>query len=122
MGREEGRQYMGGNRRWRNSHAGEAGQQGNDLLTGDKIAVSPTVFAEGSLVHDPLWTPEQVARRMNVSPDWVRDHSGRKEPRLPVIRLGGGPGRAGLLRYRASEIEKFIAQMEHLSDCNSRTI
>ena len=45
---------------------------------------------------------------LNVSPDWVRDHSSRKEPRLPVIRLGGGPGRAGLLRYRASEIEKFI--------------
>src|SRR3974377_331514 len=98
MCRGKGRQYMRGNRRWRNSRAGEAAQQGNVLLTGDKIAVSPTVFAEGSLVHDPLWTPEQVARRMNVSPAWVRDHAGRKEPRLPVIRLGGGPGSAGLLR------------------------
>lgn len=113
---------MGGNRQWQNLYAGEAGQEGNDLLTGDKIAVSSTVSAERGLTHDPLWTPEQVARRMNVSPDWVRDHSGRKEPRLPVIRLGGGPGRAGLLRYRASEIEKFIEQMEHLSNCSSRTI
>jgi hypothetical protein len=26
-------------------------------------------------VHDPLLTPEQVAERLNVSPDWVRDHS-----------------------------------------------
>jgi hypothetical protein len=68
-------------------------------------------FAEGRSA-DPLWTPEQVAMRLNVSPDWVRDHSSRKEPRLPVIKLGGGPGRAGLLRYRASEIEKFIAEME----------
>jgi hypothetical protein len=29
--------------------------------------------------------------------------------------LGGGPGRKGLLRYRASEIEKFIAELERLS-------
>ena len=76
---------------------------------------------EGS-PFDPLWTPEQVARRLNVSPDWVRDHSSRKEPRLPVIRLGGGPGRAGLLRYRASQIEKFIEEMERLSSRNSRRI
>ena len=69
-------------------------------------------------VFDPLWTPEQVAERLNVSPDWVRDHSSRKEPRLPVIRLGGGPGRAGLLRYRASEIEKFIEELERHSRRN----
>jgi hypothetical protein len=74
------------------------------------------------LGHDPLWTPQQVARRLNVSPDWVRDHSSRKEPRLPVIRLGGGPGRAGLLRYRASAIEKFIEEMECRSRRNSRRI
>ena len=39
-----------------------------------------------------------------------------------MIRLGGGPGRAGLLRYRASQIEKFIAEMERLSSRNSRRI
>ena len=72
--------------------------------------------------YDPLWTPEQVARRLNVSPDWVRDHSSRKGPRLPVIRLGGGPGRAGLLRYRASKIEEFVEEMEHRSNRNSRRI
>ena len=64
---------------------------------------------------DHLLKPEQVAERLNVSVDWVRDHSSRKTPRLPVIRLGGGPGRAGLLRYRASEIEKFIEEMERQS-------
>ena len=62
-----------------------------------------------------LLTPEQVAERLSVSVDWVRDHSSRKNPRLPVIRLGGGPGRKGLLRYRASEIEKFISELERLS-------
>ena len=65
--------------------------------------------------NDHLLKPEQVAERLNVSVDWVRDHSSRKTPRLPVIRLGGGPGRAGLLRYRASEIEKFIEAMERQS-------
>ncbi len=64
---------------------------------------------------DPLLKPEQVTERLSVSVDWVRDHSSRKMPRLPVIRLGGGPGRAGLLRYRASEIEKFIEEMERQS-------
>ncbi len=58
--------------------------------------------------------PEQVAERLSVSVDWVRDHSSRKNSRLPVIRLGGGSGRKGLSRYRASEIEKFIAELERL--------
>lgn len=64
---------------------------------------------------DPLLTPDQVAKRLNASIDWVWDHSSRKLPLLPVIRLGGGPGRSGLLRYRASKIEEFIAEQERLS-------
>jgi hypothetical protein len=73
-------------------------------------------------VYDPLLTPEQVAARLNVSPDWVRDHSSRKCPRRPVIRLGGGPGRAGLLRYRASDIENFIQQMARASQWRAGAI
>jgi hypothetical protein len=87
-------------------------------LDGPSVAMHPLPPLP-RLSFDPLWTPEQVARELNVSPDWVRDHSSRKEPRLPVIRLGGGPGRAGLLRYRASQIEKFIAEMERLSSRSS---
>lgn len=67
-----------------------------------------------------LLTPEQVAEQLNVSVDWVRDHSSRKNPRLPVIRLGGGPGRKGLLRYRASEIRNFISDLERLSNFRAR--
>src|SRR5436190_23571849 len=108
---------MIGNERWQNSScAAEA--------SGDKLPVEKRVDSvpalPGGLSFDPLWTPEQAARRLNVSPDWVRDHSSRKEPRLPVIRLGGGPGRAGLLRYRRSEIEKFIDEMERRSNCKAR--
>ena len=36
---------------------------------------------------DALLTPEQVAKRLNTSLDWVWDHSSRKVPLLPAIRL-----------------------------------
>jgi len=69
---------------------------------------------------DALLTPEEVAKRLNTSLDWVWDHSSRKVPLLPAIRFGGGPGRAGLLRYRASKIEEFIAEQERLSAIRHR--
>ncbi len=84
-----------------------------EVMQGGKPATS---------AYDPLLTPEQVAERLNVSPDWVRDHSSRKTPRLPVIRLGGGPGRAGLLRYRASDIERFIEEMARASERRARAV
>jgi predicted DNA-binding transcriptional regulator AlpA len=59
---------------------------------------------------DPLLTVDDVARRLNVSRDWVWDHSSRKVPRLPVIRMGDGT-----LRYRANKIEDFISEQERLS-------
>lgn len=74
----------------------------------------------GAVENDPLLTPEQVAKRLNTSLDWVWDHSSRKTPFLPVIRFGNGPGRAGILRYRASKIEEFIAEQERLSTMRHR--
>ena len=106
-------------RQYQNSDPREIGEASNHAPTIDQRADLSASCIKG-LTFDPLWTPEQVAERLNVSPDWVRDHSSRKEPRLPVIRLGGGPGRAGLLRYRASEIEKFLDETERLSRRNSR--
>lgn len=63
---------------------------------------------------DPLLTVEDVAARLNVSRDWVWDHSSRKLPRLPVIRMGDGT-----LRYRASRIEDFINEQEKLTNLRS---
>ena len=60
--------------------------------------------------RDPLLTAEDVARRLNVSKDWVWDHSSCKAPHLPVIRMGDGA-----LRYRSSRIEAFICERERLS-------
>ena len=48
--------------------------------------------------RDPLLTAQDVAERLNVTKDWVWDHSSRKAPFLPVIRMGDGT-----LRYRASK-------------------
>lgn len=64
---------------------------------------------------EPLMTAEEVARRLNVSTDWVWDHSSRKKPLLPVIRMGDGA-----LRYRASGIEAFIDERERLSALRRR--
>jgi predicted DNA-binding transcriptional regulator AlpA len=59
---------------------------------------------------DPLLTAEDVAERLNVTKDWVWDHSSRKLPYLPVIRMSDGT-----LRYRASQIEEFVSERERLS-------
>jgi len=59
---------------------------------------------------DPLLTVEDVAARLNVTKDWVWDHSSRKAPYLPVIRIGDGT-----LRYRMSQIEEFVNERERLS-------
>jgi predicted DNA-binding transcriptional regulator AlpA len=61
-------------------------------------------------LKDPLLTAEEVAARLNVTKDWVWDHSSRKAPYLPVIRIGDGT-----LRYRSSQIEEFVIERERLS-------
>jgi predicted DNA-binding transcriptional regulator AlpA len=66
--------------------------------------------AEHGQKRDSLLTAEDVAQRLNVTKDWVWDHSSRKAPYLPVIRMGDGN-----LRYRASRIEEFIDQRERLT-------
>jgi len=64
---------------------------------------------------DPLLTADEVADRLKVSTDWVWDHSSRKKPYLPVIRMGDGT-----LRYRNSGIEAFIDERERLSSMRRR--
>jgi predicted DNA-binding transcriptional regulator AlpA len=67
------------------------------------------------LDRDPLLSVDQVADRLNVTKDWVWDHSSRRTPYLPVIRMGDGT-----LRYRASRIEEFIDERERLSALRRR--
>jgi predicted DNA-binding transcriptional regulator AlpA len=60
---------------------------------------------------EPLLTAEAVAERLKVSRDWVWDHSSRRLPYLPVIRMSDGA-----LRYRASQIEEFLGERERVSN------
>lgn len=60
-----------------------------------------------SLQTDPLLTVDDVASMLNSTKDWVWDHSSRKAPYLPVIRIGDGT-----LRYRQSQIEAFVNEHE----------
>jgi predicted DNA-binding transcriptional regulator AlpA len=60
--------------------------------------------------RDRLLTVEDVASMLNVTKDWVWDHSSRKMPHLPVIRMSDG-----VLRYRASQIEEFVMERERAS-------
>jgi predicted DNA-binding transcriptional regulator AlpA len=60
---------------------------------------------------DALLTAEDVAQRLRVSKDWVWDHSSRRLPYLPVIRMSDGA-----LRYRASGIAEFLKERERASN------
>ena len=64
---------------------------------------------------ESLLTAEDVAKRLNVSNDWVWDHSSRRKPLLPVIRMGDGT-----LRYRRSGIEAFVDEQERRSALRRR--
>lgn len=68
-----------------------------------------------SLQTDPLLTVDDVASMLNVTKDWVWDHSSRKAPYLPVIRIGDGT-----LRYRQSQIEAFVNERERLTNLRRR--
>jgi predicted DNA-binding transcriptional regulator AlpA len=57
------------------------------------------------MIQNFLLTPTQVAERLQVSVAWVRDHSTRKYPRIPVVRVGG------LLRYHPEDIDQWLQDL-----------
>ena len=84
-------------------HLGEIVAPGANALTHTRRAAN--------LVS--LLTIDQVAEMLQVSKAWVRDHATRREPRIPVVRLGD---RRAVLRFRAQDVEQFIAQHLVLED------
>jgi excisionase family DNA binding protein len=61
-------------------------------------------------IGDPLQrllTAHEVAQILNVSAAWVYDHADRKQPRLPIVRLGKA------VRFRPADIQAFIEKMIH---------
>ncbi len=59
--------------------------------------------------EEKLLSLAEVAELLSVSPAWVRDHATRRNPRIPVVRLGG---KRALLRFRRQDVNQFIR--EHL--------
>jgi predicted DNA-binding transcriptional regulator AlpA len=52
-----------------------------------------------------LMSLDEVAVMLGVSRAWVRDHATRRNPRIPVVRLGG---KRAILRFRPADLETFI--------------
>ena len=58
--------------------------------------------------NDRLLDARQVAAKLGVSERFIRDHTTRRSPRIPGVKLGK------LLRYRASDVEIFMAELNTL--------
>lgn len=68
------------------------------------------VHRNGGQGREDLMDAKEVAAWLHVTEDWVWDHSTRRAPYLPIIRLS-----EGAIRYRPSSIEQFLKEREHLS-------
>ena len=75
------------------------GGDGGNAFMGSMLTMQEAELA------DTLMTAEDVALKLKVSKDWVWDHSSRRLPYLPVIRMSDGA-----LRYRASGIDEFLKE------------
>ena len=54
-----------------------------------------------------LLTVDQLAERLGVSPNWVRDHArGSRRPHIPALKLGGA------WRFRWEAIEAWLKELE----------
>jgi predicted DNA-binding transcriptional regulator AlpA len=80
-------------------------------MVGGNMVMALAQIAEQAPSIEQLLTAEAVAERLKVSRDWVWDHSSRRLPYLPVIRMSDGA-----LRYRASQIEEFLSERERVSN------
>jgi excisionase family DNA binding protein len=60
--------------------------------------------ADGPQGRESLLTVAQVAKRLGMSKQWVRDHIDRRHPKIDVIRWGSA------VRFRPADIDRFILQ------------
>ena len=76
--------------------------------TAQNVMPTPTTSLESSNDATPnrdddrLLDARQVAAKLGVSERFIRDHTTRRSPRIPGVKLGK------LLRYRAADVEIFM--------------
>lgn len=64
----------------------------------DRPATVSSEFTEN------LLTVNEVATRLGMSKQWVRDHVDRRQPKIDVVRWGSA------VRFRPSDVDRFIIQ------------
>jgi len=87
--------------------AATVGPRTSELIEGFEargFQAQPALFSPAEL-PSRLWTLDEVAEFLQMSPAWVRDHATRRLPRIPSIRLGG---RRKVLRFRPQDVSQFI--------------
>lgn len=54
------------------------------------------------MATESLLSAEEVAKRLGMSPGWVRDHARGAQPSIRCVKLGSR------LRFREEDVEEFI--------------
>ena len=78
--------------------------------------ITPLTESSHELNNDPasdrdddrLLDAREVVAKLGVSERFIRDHTTRRSPRIPGVKLGK------LLRYRAADVEVFMAELNTL--------
>ena len=74
-----------------------------------KNSVSERVVGIDTNRDERLLNARQVADRLGVSERFISDHTTRRSPRIPAVKLGK------LIRYRRADVDLFMAELDTLS-------
>ncbi len=77
-------------------------------LVGDRQILAARLVPQ-SPGHDRLMNARQVAEKLGVSERFIRDHTTRRFPRIPAVKLGK------LIRYRPADVDVFMAELGTLT-------
>src|SRR5215469_6945659 len=91
----------------RSASGAAAGVRRLEVVSGEETEtaeVSNRPAADGPQGREGLLTVAQVANRLGMSKQWVRDHIDRRHPKIDVIRWGSA------VRFRPADIDRFILQ------------
>jgi predicted DNA-binding transcriptional regulator AlpA len=68
-------------------------------------ANSAAIRVQGLQENERLLNAREVAAKLGVSERFIRDHTTRRWPRIPGVKLGK------LVRYRICDVDHFMAEL-----------